>query len=442
MKANAHAARRDGIIFLVLGCLVFLLLGVALESRVPGPMSDFKAVYYGAQAMLQHQDPYAPGVIERLYLRDGNTLPADLILARSVSRAIVVCINLPTGLILLVPFALLSWMPAHLLWISIMVFSVLLAAIVIWKLGAEFEPTLAGALLCLLLINSEVVVIIGNAAGIAISLAVVAAWCFVKDRFAIAGVACLAIGLLLKPHDTGFAWFYFLLAGGLYRKRALQTLAAVVIVAVPAVLWVSHLAPGWAQELHTNIAAITSRGDLSDPGPASMGAHSLGMVVNLQTVFSLILDEPGFYNAATYLVCAPLLLAWAVITMRSRVTPARTLLALASISALTLLPVYHRQYDTKLLLLTIPACVMLYARKTIAGKLALLVNIAAFVITGDLPWAFLVRALSHTDLSTATASGKALYAAVVFPVPLIILITGIFYLWAYRVDARKADDLV
>ena len=238
---NMNGARRDGLTFLFLGCIVFLLLGISLESIVPGPMSDFKAVYYGARCVLHHQDPYANGAILQSYLADGGTFPADPIIARSVRRAILVCINLPTGLFLVAPFALFPLGPSHLLWLTIMAASLIVAAFLMWNLGAERSPLLAGALIALLLVNSEVVMIIGNAAAIAIGLCVIATWCFLKNRFAVIGVACLAFSLLLKPHDAGLVWLYFLLAGGMYRKRALQTLAVVVVLAIPAVLWVSQV---------------------------------------------------------------------------------------------------------------------------------------------------------------------------------------------------------
>ena len=36
-----------------------------------------------------------------------------------------------------------------------------------------------------------------------------------------------------------------------------------------------------------------------------MGAHTLGMVISLQTVVSLFRDDPRLYNPATYLIAGP-----------------------------------------------------------------------------------------------------------------------------------------
>jgi hypothetical protein len=274
-------------------------------------------------------------------------------------------------------------------------------------------------------------VITGNAAGIAISLCVVAVWCFLRERFVPAGILCLAISLAVKPQDACLVWLYFLLAGGVYRKRALQTLLATVALSLPAILWVWHVAPNWVRELHSNIAAYSAHGGMADPGPASSGGHGLGMLVSLQAVLSVFRDDPRFYNPVSYLLFAPLLLLLAFVTLRSLPSQKRAWLALAAIAALTMLPVYHRQMDTKLLLLTVPACAMLWAEGGLIGWFALVVNATGFVLTGDLPWAIFFGFISKLHLPATVLTGQILTAVQVFPAPLILLVMGIFYLRMY-----------
>ncbi|MDR3411183.1 MAG: hypothetical protein P4L87_09615 [Formivibrio sp.] len=74
---------------------------------------------------------------------------------------------------------------------------------------------------------------------------------------------------------------------------------------------------------------------------------------------------------------------------------------------------------------------MLWAEGGRIGRLALLVNSAAFVLTGDLPWAILLGLISHFHPSTIGISGQLLLALQVFPAPLILLVMGAFYLWVY-----------
>jgi hypothetical protein len=68
---------------------------------------------------------------------------------------------------------------------------------------------------------------------------------------------------------------------------------------------------------------------------------------------------------------------------------------LAAIAPLTMLPVHHHLYDTKLLLLTVPACALLWSGKGSVAWLALAVNLAVFVATGDVSWTVLYRFIDN-----------------------------------------------
>jgi hypothetical protein len=84
-----------------------------------------------------------------------------------------------------------------------------------------------------------------------------------------------------------------------------------------------------------------------------------------------------------------------------------------------------------LLLLTVPACAMLWAEGGRIGRLALLVNTAGLVLTGFFLWEFFFSLTSNLHLPATQLSGKIMMAVQAFPVPLILLIMGVFYLWAY-----------
>ena len=431
-------ARHDGLRLLLLGSIVFVLLGVALENSAPSQSVDFRVMYYPARCLIQHQDPYDPIQVMRLYRAEGGDAPTD---SDKIRRLVSGYVYLPNAFTFTFPFALLPWGPAHILWQALIVASYLLASFLAWDLAAQFAPVAGGALICLLLVNSELLLVTANAAGIVVSLCAVAAWCFLRDRFVPAGVLCLAVALAVKPQDSGLVWLYFLLAGGVYRKRALQTLLATAVLSLPGVLWVWHASPHWFAEWQSNVAAYAVHGGINDPGPASLGGHGLAMVISLQSIVSVFTDDPRVYNWVSYLVFAPLLLALAFITLRSRATQARAWLALAAIAALTMLPVYHRQYDAKLLLLTIPACVTLWVEGGLVGRLALVVNTAGLVLTGDLTWAILLGLINHLHLAATGFSGWILVALQVFPAPLILLVMGVFYLWVYaRKSPRSAPE--
>ena len=434
-------ARLDGLYMLLLGSVVFVLLGVALEHAAPSQLADFRGLYYTARCLVQHGDPYMQSAVQRVYMGDGGPIASD---TATVRQIVTQTVYLPTAFSFTVPLALMPWGPAHLVWIALTLASLIFATFLIWSLGANYAPVISGVLLGFFLAGSETLIITGNAAGLVISLCAVAAWCFIRERFVLAGILCLAMSLVLKPHDSGLVWLYFLLAGGVFRKRALQTLLVTIALSLPGVLWVWHASPNWMQELHSNLLAYSMHGGTNDPGLASTGSHGLAMVVSLQAIISVFWDDARIYNLGSYAIVAPLLLVWAWITLRTRTSPARAWLALASIAALTMLPVYHRQYDAKLLLLTLPACVMLWVEGGVTGSLALLLTTAGFVLTSDLTWAILLGLIDHIHLPATRLSGQILTAVQVFPAPLILLILGVFYLWVYArhssSSAQEADD--
>jgi hypothetical protein len=426
MTLTTTKARLDGLILLLLGGgVVVILLGFLLVSPTPAAMQDFRVVYYPARCLLHHRDPYRESEVLATYQAEGGEHPSETAADRQI---VIRHIYPPTAFSLTALFAMMPWWLARVLWMVLTAGSLLLASFLAWDLGADYAPILSGALIGFLLANSEVLIVLGNPSGVVISLCVIAVWCFVRERFVFAGILGMAIGLLVKPQDAGLVWLYFLLAGGIYRKRAMQTFATAVVLGLPGILLVWRVSPHWMQELHANILAFSVHGGITDPGPASTGSTGAGMMINLQTVLSSFRDDPRIYNTATYFLCALPFIAWAFVTVRYRSSPERTWLAIAAIAPLSLLPVYHHLYDAKLLLLTVPACAMLWAAGGRLGRFALLLNIVGFAFTGDVSWTILFRLIGSLHLFTP---GWALMVMEVFPVPLILSAMSIFYLWIY-----------
>jgi len=435
-------ARRDGLFLLLLGSVSFVAMGSVVGQMGSGTMGDFKLVYYQARTLLQHGDPYKPNETLRAYAAiEGQPLQSSGRPLQDLTPGVYP----PTTLIFIAPFAMLPWVPADVLWMIFTAGSFILAAYLIWDLGAKHAPLISGCLVSFLLANSISLLITGNPAGIAISLCVVAVWCFLRDMFVWAGILCLAVSLALKVHDAGLVWLYFLLAGVPYRKLALQTLLVSAVLGLAAIAWITPIAPNWIQELHSNLQVTSARGGNADPGPASGSPHSGVMVIDLQSVISVFRDDPRVYNPTSYLVCGALLLVWSFVTLSSRFSPARANLALAAIVPLTLLVTYHRTYDAKLLLLAVPACAMLWAEGGLAGRLALAATTAGLVSIADYPLVVLYMLTENPHWDSAGLFGKMLTVVLTRPIPLILLAMSIFYLWLYvrsalnRVESKVAS---
>src|ERR1035438_3781570 len=152
MMREMDQARHDGLRLLLLGSIVFVLLGVALENSAPSQSVDFRVMYYPARCLIQHRDPYDPSQVMRLYRAEGGDAPTD---TDKVRRLVSGYVYLPNAFTFTFPFALLPWGPAHILWQALIVACYLLASFLVWELAAQFAPVAAGALICLLLVNSE-----------------------------------------------------------------------------------------------------------------------------------------------------------------------------------------------------------------------------------------------------------------------------------------------
>ena len=419
-------ARRDGLILVFLGsAVIVVILGYLLLARSPGAVHDFISSYYATRCLLHQSDPYSEKELLGDYEAEGAPRLVDETEDRiSVGRYVYP----PTTFAVLVPFALFPWDIAHILWAIFSASSLILAACLAFDLGADHAPILCGAIIAYLLANSEILVMLSNPSALMIALCVIAAWCFIRDRFVAAGILCMALSLAIKPQGPGLVWLYFLLAGGVFRKRALQVLVVACAISIPFMVWTWMVSPHWIRELQANIQSFSYRGGPTDPGPSSsMRAEFL----DLQVVLSRFHDSPVFYNSVTYLVFAPLLLIWAAATVRTKPSKRKDFLALAAIAPLSLLPIYHHYYDTKLLLLVVPGLGLLWTRRNRVAFIALLLTAASFFFTGDLSHWLVTRTAQGLYPAPGGSAGWLADAVTVFPAPLLLLATGVFYLWIY-----------
>jgi hypothetical protein len=442
-------ARRDGLSLLFLGMtIVIFLLAYLLGPVSSTAMQDFRVVYNPARCMLRHCDPYQERQVQLVYQREGAARPSE---SEEDRQIVTRCIYPPSAFAFAIPFATLPWEIARRAWTLLSIGSLLCASFLVWDISAEYAPVLAGALAGLLLANSEVLIILGNPSGIVISLTVAAAWCFIRRRFVLAGVVCMAIGLAVKPQVPGLIWLYFLLASSRsHRRNAVRCLLTLAVLSLPVVLWVWSLSPNWINEWRSNLHLFTMRGAQADVGPATSAAHGAGAMICLQTVFSIFRDSPRFYDPAAWAVCTPLLVLWMWVTVQSDATEKQSLIGLAAIAPLSLLPVYHHMYDAKLLLLTIPGCSLLWKERGAFGRLAVVLTSTALILTGDLPSSFLFHVVDGWSFPRGSSWASLKLAIERVPVPLILLAAALLYLFVYlrgiqstaalRPEARSAPE--
>ena len=422
-------AKRDAQYLMVLGTVAFVLLGAGvIAAKRSGSVQDFTTAYYRGVCLLQHCDPYSGSEIEALYARAGEPPFASDQERLAATRNIY----LPGEFPFLVPLAVLPMELGRAFWILLIATSFILASFLAWRWGARYAPLVSAGLVSFCLLNSPTLFYFGNPAGFLVPFTIIAVWCFLENKFDFAGVVCLSMTLILKPHNAAFIWMFFLFSTVGFRRQALRTLMVIAFICIPSLIWAFHISPHWLQEFSSNLHVLSAPGSASDP----TAPHGTCGLINLQAFTSLLWPEPKSYDLATYLICAPLLLFWLFLT-RKPAGPAGVWLALASVAPLSLLPVYHRQYDAKLLLLAVPACALLWSRRGTLGRLALGITAAAFIVSGDFFAVGLFGIVNHLYPDAVGHYSRAQSAILDCPIPLTLLAMGTFYLWVYAREVQS-----
>lgn len=432
MTSRVNNRYTMSLLLLMLAAGISVTWGWLLFKNSESEMADFKAVYYASRCLIEHRDPYIESNFLDTYRADNGDFPSDPELNRVFMHAVPICINLPTSLFVLVPLALVPWKVAKLAWFAINALILILAGFSIWNLARRFAPRLATLLVGLILADCEVLLMNGNLAAVSIGFSVLAVWCFVRERLRMVGVLLLAISLVLKPQDASLIWLCFLLAGRSYRKSALLSLATALLIAIPAFLWTWTASPHWTSELRSNLQLISSKGNLGDPGPSSIGSSGRPeIIIDFQSVVSEFRDTPNFYNTVTYLICGPLLLVWANITLRRRSSSSDILLALATIAPMSLLPIYHRQYDAKILFLSIPGCALVWSQGGMLAKASAVLQLVAQTSAGELPSSAVRLAIGHLGFVHAGQHNPLIYVLLDRNAPIALFALSIFYLFTF-----------
>lgn len=390
--------------------------GLVAAHSARGVILDYRVMDLGARCLLQHGDPYKE--VDMLKVCESEEGQNETAASPQGRYLATLQIYPPTSELVFAPFALLPWPLAYRTWITVTFGLLVLGTFLMWDVAQSYAPDPPFFLGCIILANSGILLSGGNPAGVAVCLCVISFWCFYRKRFQWAGVVCLAISLAIKPHDGGLVWLYALMLGGAFRRQAVRALALMAVMGVGAFAWISQVAPGWAQEISANLATLSSPGSYNDPAAANAA-----LILNLQAVIAVFRNKPEFYNLLAYVMCAPLLVWWAYVTFRVRHSSRAIWLGVAAISALSLLPVYHRAYDAKILLLCLPACAALWAERGRVAWMGISVTTAGILITSDLPVAMLsmIKPQNHSSYVLATR-----------PAPLVLLVMSFFYLWAYH----------
>jgi hypothetical protein len=344
---------------LLVVCIASLVLFAMGGARVFHASNDFVPVYAGARCLLHGCDPYDPSQLEPEFFQAGGR-PSDL-----PSWKIDVPVYPPSTFLALSPIALLRFPVARLVWFLLNGCLFATAAGLILSICPPPHRWLATILVSFFVVTAAILLVLGQPAVFAISLVVIASCLFLRGRFVRLGALLFFLSLAVKPQIGGFIVLYFL-AQKIYWRYAACALAGAALLLLWAGLVLGHhpRSAAWASTLRANLSATLSPGGSADPRPPN--PQAIGDQ-NLQALTSIFIAKAGQFNAAAYSIFLVLYGAGIVLVLRAHRGPELHLVALGALSILTLMPVYHRFYDTRLLLLSVPAVVVVFQKRRVLG---------------------------------------------------------------------------
>jgi hypothetical protein len=371
---------------LVLGISAIIFFAVG-GARVFRASYDLVPVYTGARCLLHGCDPYDTKQLEQQFFAGGGR-PTEL-----PSWEIDVPVYPPSTFLVLSPLALLRFPIARLLWFLLNGCLFVTSAGLILSLCPESprrpQRWLATTLGSFILATSGILLVLGQPAAFSISLVIIGCYFFFRGRFLPLGAFLLMLSLAVKPQIGGLIVVYLLAQRIHWRYAAVAlTGALALLLSAGLILRLHPRSSDWTSTLRANLSATLSPGGSADPRPANIEAVG---DANLQTLTSIFFSEARTFNRVAYAIFIILLAALITVVRRMNAGQELHFLALAAVTVLSLTPVYHRFYDTRLLLLTIPAVLIVFQKRRPLGSLIAVLTILAVISVQYRVQAFLLQ---------------------------------------------------
>ena len=398
-------------------CCVFVARGHH-DELLADHQRDFKQPYASARCLLDGCDPYSEKDTRLSYLRAGG-INDDPVVFDPYSA-----LYPPFSLALLVPIAALPYPIAQNVWLWLCGITFSIAVMLTTSLCLPYDSRATIVCLGVFVLTSTILLMEGQVSGLAIGLMVIGIWCFLRERYSWLAVICLAAATALKPNDVPWVLLYLALAGPLGLRIFSRVLVLTAIIVTVGCTWcyAQPASRGWLAEWSSNLAGNSGPGGVNQPVRWNPQA---GYLVDLQAVLGALTSQPHVYTAGAWLITAVIFLLWLIPVLRMRNTKRKHLVALAGIACITLLPVYHRQYDTRLLLLVFPAVAMLASSSQFWGRLA---QGLAWVATVASAYPLLRRLLDNHPSVVKASAWKTI--VLYRPLPMISLVLAIFFVSA------------
>ncbi len=398
-----------------LAVLIFFVVGA--KRTFGGVKSqDFVPVYAGCRCFLNSCNPYSIDDLERSFLEGGG---------RRVDQAgwyAEMPIYPPSSLLLLAALGILPYQVARIVWFAlngtVFVTGCLLSA----YLSDSRDRALNILLAAVVLIGSTALPALGNPAGFSIGCLLIAVWSAFRRHDRNLFLLFLSLSLVIKPQLTIVIAAAFL-CSKTYRKQAFLGIVIACGLLAVSVAWLqlSPVQNQWMVSLKQNLSNTLLPAGSNSPTPFNRDAMRM---TNLQTVFAAFTNNGILYDLLSWAFTAILASSTLLMLLPFKGTALFKTFAIAACTMITLMPVYHRTYDAKLMLLCVPAVLSLRRAQPILGALLL---IAMIPICFSVSYQMLAQT-NFRLISEGTSPWKLLFLGRQTPFALFVM-TIIFFLW-------------
>lgn len=369
---------------LTLWCLgwavvVVLLVFAATHLVIRGPVDnkgtfnlcDFASPWASARLWITGCNPYQLDQLWPTWITSWGAFETD--------RDFWVALMPPGTWPLLAPLAAMPAGVATCAWGLLSILSVIVMLRAVLALARISATSLTGWLVIAAALASapvQTLVAAGQISLPVIAMIFLALWCARERRDRLCGVL-LGVALAIKPQlATPFlAWFVFLGNWRILRTAGLLAAALTLVGILPLEL----RGYAWLADWSHNIVITSAPGAPNDPGPANPWRNQM---IDLRFWLYMLLHQHELILLKGMMVCVLLGAAYAAMLSRVRHREDQ-LLPLATLCALTLLPVYHRMYDAALLLPAVAWALTALRGRQRCWAMATLVCLSIFLIPWD-----------------------------------------------------------
>jgi hypothetical protein len=363
------------------------------DPTVAGPVRkpfewDFANAYSASRAWLHGTNPYdKANIVDEWRSAGEQPWPIKFNLWAAVHP--------PTTLVMLAPLAPLPALPAMLTWFTFagVLFVAEIVALV-WIAELSCRDSRTWVLIAALLASApvQVALISGQMAAPSVALVVLGVACVLRARdvagshaptagaFDLFGGILLGLASAIKIQiGLPFVLYYLVL------RRWRVALPALLIVAVVAAVGIAPMEARhfpWLSSWRNQIASTVVPGGMNDP---NFSGRYRFEILNVHVLLhGFLQNEPAIRLIGGAIVAALLALYLAALARAGRgQNRSDELLALAALSGLTLIPVYHKIYDASILVFALVwAIAALGTARDTSAKLVLLC-LSIFLIPAD-----------------------------------------------------------